>query len=408
MKELHTGRLYWPETIEKPVQHDALNENTAAKIAILGGGMSGIACAYTFAEAGFDTVLIEQASIASGSTSSNTGLLQYSSDIMLSELKDQIGDKAAERFYVSCKEALDRIEHIAKQLPVDVEFQRRSSLYFASTEQDLPKIRREYEALLQCGFDVEYWSGDEIARHFPFRKPGAIVTHADAEINPLKFVLALAEAAKENGLRIYEGTEMARHEMLGGEKHRLHMASGHTIDADHVVYAVGYEPEALRGRLREADLNRSYVMVTDRQADLRHWHNRFLLWETARPYLYLRTTNDNRIIIGGLDEDKENPVHSSQKLNATGEQLLSRLSSLFPDIHAKIEFMWNATFGESLDNLPFIGEDPDCPGIYYNLGYGGNGSVCCMLGARILLGMIRDKAPHPLPFIRMRDFAEQR
>nr|WP_306812739.1 FAD-dependent oxidoreductase [Paenibacillus soyae] len=388
--------------------NDPLTDNISAQIAILGGGMSGVTCAHAFAEAGFETVLIEQRSIADGSTSSNTGLLQFSSDIMLCELKEQIGEAPAERFYGSSKEALDRIAQLASRLPVDVEFKRRSSLYFASSEQDLPKLRREYEALLHCGFDVEYWSAEEIGRHFPFRKPGALVTHADAEINPLKFVFAMADEATANGLRIFEQTEVVRHETLTGARHRLHASNGCTIDAEYVVYAVGYEPEALRGKLRKADLNRSYVIVTDGQSDLSSWHNRFLIWETARPYLYMRTTLDNRIIIGGLDEDQEQPVHSSRKLADKGEQLLARFSSLFPGIRAEIDFAWNATFGESLDHLPFIGEDPACPGVYYNLGYGGNGSVCCMLGAQIILGMIKDKTPHPLPFIGMRDFAEQR
>ena len=31
------------------------------------------------------------------------------------------------------------------------------------------------------------------------------------------------------------------------------------------------------------------------------WPGRCLIWETARPYFYLRTTADNRVIIGGGD-----------------------------------------------------------------------------------------------------------
>ena len=32
-----------------------------------------------------------------------------------------------------------------------------------------------------------------------------------------------------------------------------------------------------------------------------------LLWEAARPYFYLRTTEDGRLIMGGLDEPFRNP-----------------------------------------------------------------------------------------------------
>ncbi|MEK3882334.1 FAD-dependent oxidoreductase [Paenibacillus sp. PL2-23] len=408
MKELHTGQLYWPTTIQQAASYGALNGNTSATIAVLGGGMSGVACAYTFAEAGLDTVLIERGTIAAGSTSANTGLLQFSSDMMLSELQDQIGKEPARRFYRSSLQALEHIAELAKRLKTDVEFRPRSSLYYASSEQELPGLKLEYEALRDCGFDVEWWDADKLEQEFPFRKPGAIVTHGDAEINPLKFAVALSEEAAALGLRIFEDTDMVNHERLEGNKHRLHTASGHTIDVDYVVYAIGYEPEELRGRLRQADLNRSYVIVTDPQEEGELWQNRMMIWETARPYLYMRATCDNRIIVGGLDEEKERPVHNRKHQADRSEELLSSFKALFPDSKARIEFTWNATFGESLDGLPFVGEDPSWPGVYYNLGYGGNGTVCSVLGSQILLDMIKNGAPHPLPFIGIRDFAERR
>lgn len=366
--------------------------------------MSGIACAYTFASAGLDTVLIEREKVAGGSTSANTGMLQYCSDIMLTDLKEQIGSGPGEHYYKSCQAALKRIADIAEHLPHDVQFRRRSSLYYASTEQHVPKLKKEYEALKACGFDVEYWTADDIARRFPFRKPAALVTHGDAEINPLRFVLSLADEAVKAGLRIFEGTDLVRHERLGDGKHRLHMANGITLEAEHVVYAVGYEPEELRGRLLKANFNRSYVIVTEKLTELNSWHERFLIWETARPYLYMRTTIDGRIITGGLDEEKERPEHRTDRQERKRHELLGRLSAMFPDVTCSVNFEWNATFGESVDGLPFIGEDPAYPGIYYNLGYGGNGSVCCMMGAQIISDLIQGKAEHPLPFIGIRDF----
>lgn len=363
-----------------------------------------MSCAHTFTAAGLDTVLIERGTIAGGSTSANTGMLQYCSDIMLSDLKEQIGDGPAEHYYKSCQAALAHIADVARSLTNDVQFRGRSSLYYASTEQHIPRLKREYEALRSCGFDVEYWTGDDIARRFPFRRPGALVTHGDAEINPLRFVLGLAEEAVKAGLRIFEDTELARHERLDDGKHRLHMINGVTLDAEHVVFAVGYEPEELRGRLLKANFNRSYVIVTDRQTELDGWHERFLIWETARPYLYMRTTADGRIITGGLDEEKAQPEHSKDRQEHKRKKLIERLSAMFPGASRAVDFEWNATFGESVDGLPFIGTDPVSPSIYYNLGYGGNGSVCCMMGAQIISDMILGKGGHPLPFIGIRDF----
>jgi len=367
--------------------------------------MSGVNCAHAFISAGLDTVLVERGEIAGGSTSANTGILQFSNDVMLCDLIGQIGQSNAQIFYRRCLQAIDELEQTASGLPENVGFKRRSSLYFASTEQELPKLKKEYEALSEAGLPVEYWSADEIAKHFPFRKPGAIITHGDAEVNPFLFINVLADAAAGKGARLYEQTDIVRHERLDGGRHRLHTSGGHTIEANYVVFAIGYEPEELRGKLVKAIMNRSYSIATSPVPEpyLKQWHQHWLIWETARPYLYMRLTEDGRIIAGGLDQEIEQPVHSEKILREKSIQLLNRIQSLFPEWPLDIEYVWNATFGESQDNLPFIGEDPALPGVYYNLGYGGNGTVYSMIGARTILGLVLgDYSAHPLPFISIR------
>lgn len=395
MKELYTGNLYWPVTLSSTKEYSPLRQNKKTKVAVIGGGMSGVICSLSFVRNGLSTILLERGHVAGGSTSANTGLLQFSNDIMLCDLIDQIGENDANAFYRACKEAVDSLEETALSLPVDVGLIRRSSLYYASTEQDLPKLKREFEALKACGLDVEYWSPDEIASHFPFRKPGAIVTHGDAEVNPFQFVNGAAEAAVAEGLEIYEQTDIVDHETIQNGLHRLRTADGYEIEAEHVVYAVGYEPEELRGQLIKAEINRSYALVTGIQSNLQSWFERFLVWETARPYLYMRTTIDGRVVVGGLDEEIEQPLHSAQGRKKHSEKLHNQLQALFPELQAPIEFEWSATFGESCDSLPFIGADPAWKNVYYCLGYGGNGTVYSMIASQLLCNLIRGEE-HPL------------
>lgn len=388
MKELHTGSLFWPATLSNTREYPPLRENKQVQVAVIGGGMSGTVCSLLLVRSGLSTVMLERGQVAGGSTSANTGLLQICNDIMLCDLIKQIGQRDAETFYKACKDALHMLGEAAGKLPLNVGFKRRSSLYYASSEQDLPKLKEEYDALRACGIDVEFWTADKIASHFPFRKSGAIVTHGDAEVNPYEFVNGLAGIAFDEGLMLHEHTEVAEHETLPTGIHRLRTADGFVIEAEHVVYAVGYEPEELRGKLIKADLNRSFVIVTGVQDDLEDWHQRFLIWETARPYLYLRTTDEGRVVIGGLDEAIEQPLHSTQARHRRSEKLYAKLKALFPKLHAPIEYEWNATFGESRDSLPFIGADPSWNNVYYCLGYGGNGTVYSMLGAHIVRDLI--------------------
>lgn len=395
---MHTGKLYWPETLCHTKEYPPLQQNKKVQVAIIGGGVSGTICSSQFVRSGLTTIMIERSQVACGSTLANTGLLQYCNDITLCDLIDQIGQQDAQAFYIACKEAIEMLGSITKGLSTDVGFKNRTSLYYASTEQLLPKLKQEYEALRTCGLPVQYWSPDDIANHFPFRKPGAIVTHGDAEINPYQFVTALASAAVEEGLELYEQTDVIDHKTSASGFHLLRTTSGYEIEAEHVVYAIGYEPEELRGKLIKANLNRSYAIVTGIQKNLQKWHERFLIWETARPYLYLRTTPDGRAAIGGLDEDPEQPLQSESSREKRTEKLYKQFQALFPEMQAPIEYEWNGTFGESLDGLPFIGEDPSWKKVYYCLGYGGNGTVYSMIGATLLRDLILGNQ-HPLAHI---------
>lgn len=122
---------------------------------------------------------------------------------------------------------------------------------------------------------------------------------------------------------------------------------------------------------------------------LNNWYKRALIWETKRPYLYLRTTVDNRIIAGGLDEDSPEAPSTDNIVHQHADKLVDELQKLFPHELIEAEYMYGATFGESIDNLPFIGEHSNQPNHFYLLGYGGNGTVYSMLGSNILIDLIQ-------------------
>ncbi|NBD23583.1 NAD(P)/FAD-dependent oxidoreductase [Paenibacillus glycinis] len=399
MKNLHEGRLYWQETLPHSKTYPSLQQSVQADVAVVGGGMSGAICSYVLAQNGLRTVLLEREKVAGGSSLANTGLLQFCNDVMLTDLIAQIGERQAVLFYKACETAVKELERVACKFSVDTEFKRRSSLYYASSEQDVPKLKEEYANLHANGFDVEYWEPERIGSHFPFRKPGAVVTHGDAQVNPYRFVHAVVDAAAAKfGLGVYEDTDITGHETDEQGLHALRTATGAIVSARHVVYAVGYEPEELRGQLIRSEMNRTSVIVTEPQPDLTPWHGHYLIWETARPYFYTRLANDGRVIAGGYDEPNGHPLAGRGAREKLANKLAERVKELFPSFSVQPEYEWNATFAVSRDNLPFIGEDPKWPRVYYCLGYGGNGTVYSMMGSLLLRDLIngRDNPISPI------------
>lgn len=361
--------------------------------------MSGSICGYELANSGIRTAVVEREEIASGSSCASTGLIQFSNDIMLCELAEQIGEQHAVAFYTACKLAVEQLAHLASR--IKFEFKWRPSLYLASTELDLPKLRREFELLRKHGFDVDWWTSAMIRSHFPFAKDGAIVTRGDAEINPYQLVHALADAAAQEGLTIYEQTNIEQHLVKDGI-HYLSTAEGGELRAKHVIFAVGYEPEELRGQLVKATLSHSFAIVTAPQpTSLDVWHERLMIWETARPYLYLRTESNNRVIAGGLDQRGFSLLQNDAERQKLTDRLYKQLLALFPTLDAPIDYAWCATFGESRDNLPFIGKDPTRENVYYCLGYGGNGIVYSLIAAHLLRDLIKGEQPPLADIVRL-------
>ncbi len=387
---LHTGELYWTTTEYKEERKND-RKMPAAKydVIVIGGGMSGALSAYTLRKQGLSVALIDKDKIGHGSTSANTGLLQYSNDIMLHELAEQIGEVDAVLFYKACQEAVAQLKQTARDLVHNCSFHSRKSVYFASEKSDAERLMKEFHMLQRHGFEVEYWNRTTIEQHYPFSKEAALITFGDAEVNPLLFSQGVIDQAREMGVDLFEEVEIT-HYSHETESVELITSAGN-FSAGQLVFAVGYDNAPFLQQ-KQLELNRSFVVASSPINDLGDWEDRALIWETQRPYLYLRTTEDNRIIAGGLDEPFTEVGGSEEHLSERADKLSQQVKALFPMYSFETDFSWSAAFGESEDQLPFIGRHPHYNRYYYLLGYGGNGTVYSMLGSELLADLIHGRS----------------
>lgn len=382
---IHNGSLYWPQTTNPFEPQDVHERLDSYDIVIVGGGMSGSLTAFQFMKAGKSVAVLDKRQFGSGSTSANTGLLQYSNDIMLHELIEQIGEPDAVRFYEMCLEAMDQLDEVATLLPVSADFIRRPSICYASVEEDVAKLQKEYETLKAHGFPCDYWDQSTVEANLPFSKPASLITYQDAEVNPLKFVQGVLGEVEKGGGHLFPFTEVE--DVFEQVDHLEVRTSNGTFHAKKIVYTTGYETVPVGKRIG-ADINRSYAIATKPVEDISEWHERALIWETKRPYLYMRLTEENAVVVGGLDEDKPEAPLSDELIAERGQRLLDALHEHFPNQQFEINACYAASFGESIDNLPFIGEHPTKANHYYLLGYGGNGTVYSMLGSSMLVDLV--------------------
>ncbi len=388
---LVSGKMLWTDISKIPNKHTYLSEDISCDVLVVGAGITGAICSYFFTKAGVDTVTVDKNIVGYGSTSASTSILQYEIDMDLVGLKGIIGkDKAVECFKL-CKEAVYEVEKIVDDLGNKCGFSLRDCFYYADSESDLSLLKKEYKIRKDSGFDVEFIEEGRARDMFSFPiKAGIYSRKSGGEINPYMFTHELISRSQKDGLKVFENTEVTelKNESDGVE---ITTKNGFKIKAKKVVFATGFLAKELIDN-KTAILTRTFTLVTKPVDRFDGWHNRCIIRDTKNPYTYLRTTSDDRIIIGGEDlalggkNSKMSCLTEGASVAKKKYQILyNRLLTLFPGIKdIEIEYRFNGIFGESSDGLPYIGEYQKYPNSYFCLGYGSNGILYGVIGAKLI------------------------
>ncbi len=381
--DLKSGYPYW--AVKNGLMHafPALPSDHRCDVAIIGGGITGALIANRLAAEGFEVAVLEQRDIGWGSTAASTALLQYEIDTPLVELARRYGEADAALAYRACADAIDHLREIAAPWR-DVEFARADSLYYASRRRDVTALKDEYEARRRHGLDVTFLDTQRIRDDYGFDAPAALLSTQAARVDPYRLTHRLLSRLQRQGAGIFDRTCVVELKATSRGV-ALQTTSGACVRAAHVVLAAGYASQRWLHR-RVARNRSSYALITDPlPADRLGFLQDTLLWETARPYLYARSTSDGRLLLGGEDDAIDVPVRRDARVQKKARTLVKRLQRLFPGLAVTPAFSWAGTFAETADGLPFFGAHPQWgPRVHFAMAYGGNGITYSVLGADLL------------------------
>ncbi|MBC8163228.1 MAG: FAD-dependent oxidoreductase [Roseiflexaceae bacterium] len=381
--DLKSGLPFWPIKNGLIRSYPALHEHILCDVAVIGGGITGALVADQLVQAGIDTVVLDRRDVATGSTSASTALLQYEVDTPLFELIEMAGREHAVRSYLLCLEAILKLEKLIGELGDDCGFQSKKSLYLASRERDVPDLKREYEARREAGIRLDLLGASDIAARFSFRYPAALLSHTAGQVDAYRLTHALFRRAASHGLRVFDRTAVTSHDHTR-DGVTLTTERACTVRAKRVVLAGGYEAQQYL-KHKVVNFKSSYALITEPVDAFPGWgEDQCLLWETARPYLYARTTSDGRMLAGGEDDLFDNELRRDRMVEKKSRRVEKRIRELFPELRFETAYAWAGTFGETKDGLAYIGQHPDFPNGYFALGYGGNGITYSLIAAEII------------------------
>ncbi len=361
--------------------YPSLPHDIHTEVVVMGAGISGALAAWHLCKAGLKVVVVDKRHVGLGSTAASTALLQYEIDTPLTELSAKVGPRDAARSYLLCLQSISDLGKICQKLP-EAGFKRRPSLQYASFKKDAADLRKEYKARKAIGISLQWLEKEEVKNKFGFEKDAALFSRDGAEVKAYSLTHALLHDCRRQGIRVYDHTEIK-----SVVEHRrgveLIAADGKRIKARKLVIACGYESGVYIPQ-KVQTIHSTYAIVSEPFENDHFWFRNSLIWETARPYLYLRTTPDKRILIGGKDDDFSDPRKRQKSLSGKARALESSFGKLFPALDFKTDFKWAGAFASTKDGLPYIGSLPGRPHTYFALGFGGNGITFSMMAAGMI------------------------
>ena len=337
-----------------------------ADVAVVGGGVTGCACARVLAASGLRVRLHEARQIASGASGRNGGFALRGGAPAYEAARAQLGRDQARALWQLTERYLDRLAELAGDA-----FRRTGSLRLAANAGERAELEAEYEALREDGFAAEW--RDELPEPLAGRYHGATFHPPDGSLQPARWVRRLAGLAAAAGAELREGQRIE---------------SLDELEADQVVIATDGYTHGLVPELDAVVLpTRGQVVVT---APLER--RLFPCPHYARHgFDYWQQTPDGRLVAGGfrdkaLDEEQTAEETTTPLIQEHLEHLVRELTGAEP----RIEHRWAGIFGTTEDRMPVLGPVPGRDGVWVSAGYSGHGNImglaCGELVAQAILG----------------------
>lgn len=425
-------KSYWINSTEEKKGFNKLNQDIETDICIIGGGLTGLSVAYYLEQYKIKNVILEKDRICHRTSGFSTAKITSQHDLFYKYLIDSKGKEIAQKYYEANEEAIAEIERIIEKENIDCDFKKQSAYVFTQSINDVQKIKDEVEAVKQIGGIANYIEAQDIELNklgketnipkneidssmeqiLPIKALCAIEFPNQAQFNPYKYALALAEKCTKGSTQIYENSkvidirtedsneesgEISLEEFINKVKNNItkekqrpnyiiELEHGRTIKAKHIVIATKYPIINFPGYyfLKMYQSTSNVIAIEPKEKPIKGMYI-----NSENPTISIRTVEDNGenlVLIAGFDHktgakiDLENSYKYLEKI----------AKSLYPNCEKR--YQWNTEDCISLDKIPYIGSFSNImQNVYVATGYKKWGITTSNIAARMIVDEIMGK-----------------
>jgi glycine oxidase len=359
-------------------------------VAVIGGGVIGLATGWRAAQRGLRVVVLERGEPGAGTSWVAAGMLAPVTEASLVE-------QALLALGLASASAYPEFVHELRDVcGVDPGYLRCGTLVVARDRDEAEALERELDLRRRLGLAVERLRPSEARRLEPALAPAlrlALDVPDDHAIDPRRLTAALAEAVLRSGGELRTGvTVEALDVSSSGRLDGVRLAGGESLRAEQVVIAAGSWSGLIAGIEEHAR-----VPIHPVKGQILRMH------DPAGPGLlarvlrlgggYIVPRGDGRYVVGATTEERG---FDTTVTAGAAFELLRDAIELLPGVgELELDEISAGLRPATPDNAPAIGPGA-VPGLHWAVGHHRNGILLAPITAEIVVGALRGEPPPEL------------
>ncbi|WP_408895823.1 NAD(P)/FAD-dependent oxidoreductase [Nocardioides sp. R1-1] len=386
-----TGWVEPPSDVRPPPDGDI-----DCRVAVVGGGISGMSTALRLAQRGQDVVLLEAEFCGHGASSRNAGQLAGApgGDLQLLNLLSRRKMPGMMRL---AENAARHVEEFIAKHDIDCEYEATGNAFAAVSRGQMGRVRRVARIVTRAGGHVEVGTAAELG--IPRGFVGGMREVVGGRMNPGRFSLGMRRVLLDSAARVFERTKVTDIVREGGQ---VVIATPHgRVRADRVVLATnayagewGITPRNLSVPIYVVEVETEPIDPA-RLAALGWTSGMGLVTQHAIMENY-RLTPRNTIVFGvrRLERGRSYPLPERTPDPALVEELAGAFATRFPSLaDVAVERAWGGWIAITSSWLPVagrIGEE-----VLYSIACNGHGLAQAPYVGTLIADAIVDGERHP-------------